>query len=217
MPNWNDVEAVPCDPQSLTGYAAEAHKRTGGTCIYCGFGIGRIGDAVLQFDVLRQLALEHIVPRALADGDVLRKGIDTGFPNLPAGMGAILAERVKAMNEWTVCPSCNFFAASRLAEETITDFEHHLTDPHPEVVSLNTKEAANWLRELGPIILKAWDEKSKLVRAKILYLWKHIGDRKLDVALNVALPERRTSPPLAFVDRRFGYLLGQEAGKPFDL
>jgi len=57
----------PSNCQSLLGYAESVHLATGGICAYCDFGKPR-----LDFSEWRQLALEHVVPSGIVNGDEVK-------------------------------------------------------------------------------------------------------------------------------------------------
>ena len=61
---WEDycTKNVECSPQSLLGYGKKVHLRSGGVCLYCGFGVSWQVEPEFKFDTCRQLTVEHIVP-----------------------------------------------------------------------------------------------------------------------------------------------------------
>jgi len=169
----------------------------------------------MAFDICRQLAWEHLVPRAEAYGPPLHERIAAVFPGLPAEMQQKLCHRVEAMNEVTSCTSCNALAQKELTEGTTEAFRNHLIAPLPQVVSLDTPEVWAWLEGLERIITDAWKEKAWEVWGKIVRMRVLFRRAKLDAALNVALPDSRMSVSPGFLDERFRYILRRETNRPF--
>jgi len=52
-----DTDRPPGNYQSLLGYARGVHKESGGRCAYCEYGACGV-----DFDMWRQLSLEHVIP-----------------------------------------------------------------------------------------------------------------------------------------------------------
>ena len=67
----NDKSSCNWDPnscQSLLGYAAPVHERSGGICAYCDYGKG----GKVQFDMWRQLSVEHVIPSPVIWRDAVK-------------------------------------------------------------------------------------------------------------------------------------------------
>jgi hypothetical protein len=89
--------------QSLFGYAAAAHRRSGGRCALCG-----CGGEPLQFDIWRQMTVEHLIGKSqkgyLND---IRGLIQARFPELPESKQEDLSRQIDALNTVTCCSFCN--------------------------------------------------------------------------------------------------------------
>jgi hypothetical protein len=89
--------------QSLFGYAAEVHERSGGVCQLCGCGADRP-----DFDLWRQLTVEHLVGRAQGGYlDQIKAGLSARFPEMSPPDRNELARRIDAANTVTACGFCN--------------------------------------------------------------------------------------------------------------
>jgi hypothetical protein len=89
--------------QSLFGYAAEVHRRSGGKCQLCGCG----GDPA-DFDLWRQMTVEHLIGKS--QGGYLkqiRESVEVGFPSLSREARMALAEEIDTLNTVTACSFCN--------------------------------------------------------------------------------------------------------------
>jgi hypothetical protein len=89
--------------QSLFGYAAKVHERSGGVCELCGCGSER-----LDFDLWRQLTVEHLIGES--QGGYLRQitaSLAERLPTLAADELAVLARRIDEANTITACSFCN--------------------------------------------------------------------------------------------------------------
>jgi hypothetical protein len=89
--------------QSLFGYAARVHERSGGACQLCG-----AGTADVDFDLWRQLTVEHLIGES--QGGYLRQitaSLTSRFPGMTATGRADLAARIDAANTVTACSFCN--------------------------------------------------------------------------------------------------------------
>lgn len=99
-------EQVPYDYrncQSLFGYAAAVHARSGGICALCGYG-----EAGIDFDRWRQLTVEHLIGES--QGGYRRQiEIDLGrrFPDLAREQVKDRAGDIDAANTVTACSFCN--------------------------------------------------------------------------------------------------------------
>jgi len=55
------------EAEPWVGYYDEVHRKSGGICVYCDYGKGK-----LDFDLWRQLSLEHVIPEAWLDWKLLQ-------------------------------------------------------------------------------------------------------------------------------------------------
>ena len=81
--------------QSLFGYAARVHERSGGVCQLCG-----AGTAGLDFDLWRQMTVEHLIGES--QGGYLRQiasSLADRFPGLVPGEIATIAAKIDAANK----------------------------------------------------------------------------------------------------------------------
>lgn len=89
--------------QSLFGYAASVHRRSGGRCALCDCG----GDP-LQFEMWRQMTVEHLIGKSqqgyLKDIRVL---VRARFPQLTESEQDHLSGQIDALNTVTSCSFCN--------------------------------------------------------------------------------------------------------------
>jgi len=89
--------------QSLFGYAAAVHKRSGGICELCG-----CGATALDFDLWRQLTVEHLIGEKqggyLRD---IRRTLAQRFPAWSPARRVTLAEQIDVANTITACSFCN--------------------------------------------------------------------------------------------------------------
>ncbi len=179
---WDEVKSLSCQPQSLIGWG-DVHKRSKGTCLYCGFGILSGGNSETKFDMWRQFTVEHIVPAK--NGELnwkIKEAVNNFFPDEQSGT----IKKVKNMNEITSCHVCNSFVSRCSSAQNINNaircFHGHLAD--------RNKNLQTWLKQLRDDIWEVWKLKSARARGKLVYLRKKfietIGDD-----LNVVLVESR--------------------------
>jgi hypothetical protein len=89
--------------QSLFGYAAAVHRRSGGICQLCGAGSGE-----LDFDLWRQMTVEHLIGES--QGGYLRQisaALAQRLPGMSPSALTALARRIDAANTITACSFCN--------------------------------------------------------------------------------------------------------------
>jgi hypothetical protein len=89
--------------QSLFGYAAQVHTRSGGVCQLCGAGSRNV-----DFDFWRQLTVEHLIGES--QGGYLRdikKALTERFPTMDHKELLDLATRIDDANTITACHFCN--------------------------------------------------------------------------------------------------------------
>jgi hypothetical protein len=93
--------------QSLFGYAAKVHERSGGVCELCDCGSERP-----DFDLWRQMTVEHLIGES--QGGYLRQiaaSLAEHLPELPPAALDALARRIDEANTIAACS----FATQRLA------------------------------------------------------------------------------------------------------
>lgn len=212
---WEDIKIVESDPQSLLGYAKETHRRSGGVCLYCGFGVPSVEDPEHKFDVWRQLTVEHIVP---SDNCQLREkikhGICTAFPDLSEELARILRERVEELNTVTCCHLCNSLVSRYTSNNDISgaicSFNEDLQAPeHPGMTTLNNEHVVTWLKKLRDDIWNLWKEKSKIARGKLLGIRQKFQDEYIDIHLNVPLAAERPYATPDYLDRKLTAIMDE--------
>jgi hypothetical protein len=102
--------------QSLFGYSAEVHRRSGGVCQLCGAGQGN-----LDFDFWRQLTVEHLIGQGQGGYlNQIRDQLTERFPDMdPAGLRQ-LAGRIDAANTVSACQFCNSTTSRTVAPVSMT-------------------------------------------------------------------------------------------------
>ena len=116
--------------QSLFGYAAKVHVRSGGVCQLCGAGTAR-----LDFDLWRQMTVEHLIGES--QGGYLRQisaSLTDRFPGLSPGERAGLAARMDAANTVTACSFCNATTSRAQAPTSMTSLIETAPDGTPEEI-----------------------------------------------------------------------------------
>jgi hypothetical protein len=114
--------------QSLFGYAAAVHERSGGICQLCG-----AGSSEIDFDLWRQLTVEHLVGES--QGGYLRQisaALAQRFPGLSPTALAGLAGRIDAANTITACSFCNSTTSRNQAPVAMTEAIQRAPDGSPE-------------------------------------------------------------------------------------
>jgi hypothetical protein len=114
--------------QSLFGYAAKVHERSGGVCQLCG-----AGTAGLDFDLWRQMTVEHLIGES--QGGYLSQilaSLAGRFPGLSAAECAELAAQVDAANTVTACSFCNATTSRAQAPTSMTALIETAPDGTPE-------------------------------------------------------------------------------------
>ena len=116
--------------QSLFGYAAKVHDRSGGVCQLCGAGI-----AGVDFDLWRQMTVEHLIGKS--QGGYLHQisaKLAHQFPNLSSAEIAGLAAQIDAANTVTACSFCNATTSRAQAPTSMTALIETASDGTPEEV-----------------------------------------------------------------------------------
>lgn len=117
------------DCQSLFGYAADVHARSGGICQLCDCGSDRP-----DFDLWRQLTVEHLIGRS--QGGYLpqiRTALVDKFPRQPEAVLDGLAYQIDQANTVTACSFCNATTSRDTARPTMTELIRRAPDD-PELV-----------------------------------------------------------------------------------
>ncbi|MGH8989260.1 MAG: hypothetical protein ACRDXC_11840 [Acidimicrobiales bacterium] len=126
--------------QSLFGYAADVHVRSGGICQLCG-----CGSRELDFDLWRQMTVEHLIGES--QGGYLKQievALTARFPRLgPSGV-AELARRIDHANTVTACSFCNSMTSRTRAaismEEAIQDAPDGTTEEIYQAVTAGLQQ-----------------------------------------------------------------------------
>lgn len=115
--------------QSLFGYAADVHARSGGICQLCGCGSDR-----LDFDLWRQLTVEHLIGESQGGyRRQIRTALVDKFPQHPAPLLDALADRIDEANTVTACSFCNATTSRNKAPLTMTELIRRAPDD-PELL-----------------------------------------------------------------------------------
>jgi hypothetical protein len=124
--------------QSLLGYAATVHHRSGGVCQLCGAGAG----PVVEFDFWRQLSVEHLVGHCQGGYlQQIRELLATRFPDLPLETREDLARRLDEANTVTACSFCNSTTSRDRNSESMAQLLGESLDPQRAVDSAIAKLA----------------------------------------------------------------------------
>ncbi|HEU5386303.1 MAG TPA: hypothetical protein VFV73_10415 [Streptosporangiaceae bacterium] len=125
--------------QSLFGYAAKVHERSGGVCQLCG-----AGATELDFDLWRQMTVEHLIGESQGG---YRHQISTGlahrFPDLSPDEIAELAARIDAANTVTACSFCNATTSRAQAPTSMTSLIETAPDGTPEQIHCHVTAGLN--------------------------------------------------------------------------
>ena len=100
--------------QSLLGYGKSVHNRSGGVCQYCGYGVKMETDTETNFDLWRQLTVEHLISEA-GGGYLYQQKYRIAFEQLVHRKFPILSDRdvqifveaIDRANTKTACRCCN--------------------------------------------------------------------------------------------------------------
>jgi len=116
--------------QSLFGYAAKVHERSGSVCQLCG-----AGATGLDFDLWRQMTVEHLIGQS--QGGYLHQILTSlagRFPGLSAAERAELAAQIDAANTVTACSFCNATTSRAQAPTSMTALIETAPDGTPEEI-----------------------------------------------------------------------------------
>jgi hypothetical protein len=116
--------------QSLFGYAAKVHERSGSVCQLCG-----AGATGLDFDLWRQMTVEHLIGQS--QGGYLHQilaSLAGRFPGLSAAERAEIAAQIDAANTVTACSFCNATTSRAQAPTSMTSLIETAPDGTPEEI-----------------------------------------------------------------------------------
>lgn len=117
--------------QSLFGYAAEVHVRSGGQCQLC-----LCGEQPLNFDLWRQMTVEHIIGKS--QGGYLhqiREAVALRFPDLTAEGQEAAAQRLDAANTVSACSFCNSTTSRKVNEKSMSVVLNEASGTVEEVIA----------------------------------------------------------------------------------
>lgn len=122
--------------QSLFGYAAEVHLRSGGQCQLC-----FCGDGSLNFDLWRQMTVEHLIGKS--QGGYLRQireAVAIRFPEESPECLETIARRLDEANTVTACSFCNSTTSRNVSERTMSLVLSEAKGGVEEVIAYATAE-----------------------------------------------------------------------------
>lgn len=159
--------------QSLFGYAAATHARSGGICQLCGAGQSR-----LDFDLWRQLTVEHLIGEGQGGyPPAITRAIGLRFPALPIDALNDLARAIDVINTVTACSFCNSTTSRTRARQSI-----------PELL-----DAAQGPEECLELVRLACEQSLQEKRAAVQ--WKLVSVREaFETIARPAMDRGRSSP-----------------------
>lgn len=172
MTTWSEISPQPCSPQSLLGYGLEVHKQSKAVCLYCGYGSIGKEDEEAQFDLWRQLVVEHIVPHSIANEDNIRGGIQSRFA-LAGEEETRVYLAINDMNTVTACHFCNTLArvgGKDTSEKNAKEFLSILGCDAAEDRREDMDSPGKWPESLEQTIRQTWALKCARVRPKVVGL-----------------------------------------------
>jgi hypothetical protein len=101
--------------QSLFGYSADVHIRSGGRCQLCG-----CGGEPLNFDLWRQMTVEHLIGKS--QGGYLKQvqaAVAERFAGLTFAEQNNISQRIDSLNTVTACSFCNSTTSRDASEKTM--------------------------------------------------------------------------------------------------
>jgi hypothetical protein len=122
--------------QSLFGYAADVHIRSGGKCQLCG-----CGGSPLDFDLWRQMTVEHLIGKS--QGGYLkqiRTAVEMRFPHLSSDACENLSLRIDTLNTVTACSFCNSTTSRDVSKKSMPELLREATGTIEEVEAYITAE-----------------------------------------------------------------------------
>jgi hypothetical protein len=108
------------DCQSLFGYAADVHKRSGGRCVLCNAGAALTGSE--KFDFWRQLTVEHIIGQQ--DGGYDKNiivSVEKHLSHLSGEASEVLIDYINRKNTVSACLFCNSTTSKMQSEKTMDE------------------------------------------------------------------------------------------------
>lgn len=143
--------------QSLFGYAADVHLRSGGRCQLCDCG----GEPV-EFDLWRQMTVEHLIGKSQGGYlSQIREAVAQRFSELSETDQESLARQIDALNTATACSFCNSTTSRDSSPSSMTQLITTCCGSPAELLDLLRVELAKILeRKRGEV---AW--KLRSVRA----------------------------------------------------
>jgi hypothetical protein len=134
--------------QSLFGYAAAVHSRSGGICQLCCCGSDR-----LDFDLWRQLTVEHLIGETQGGyRRQIRTALVDKFPQQPAPVLDDLEVRIDEANTVTACSFCNATTSRNKAPSTMTELIRRAPDDPESVLAAVANELHSLLeRKRGEV------------------------------------------------------------------
>lgn len=117
--------------QSLFGYAAQVHIRSGGQCQLC-----LCGEKPLNFDLWRQMTVEHIIGKS--QGGYLpqiREAVALRFRGLSAEEREAVAQQLDEANTVSACSFCNSTTSRNVNERSMSAVLSETTGGVEEVVA----------------------------------------------------------------------------------
>jgi hypothetical protein len=141
--------------QSLFGYAAAVHKRSGGVCQLC--ECGRSGP---DFDLWRQMTVEHLIGES--QGGYLRQvraAVARRYPDLPLAAVNRIASSIDELNTISACAFCNSttsrdrapMSMDQLIQESTASPDNLVDGVRPYLTDILKKKQADVTRKLASV------------------------------------------------------------------
>lgn len=122
--------------QSLFGYSAAVHIRSGGKCQLCG-----CGGEPLNFDLWRQMTVEHLIGKS--QGGYLkqiRAWVAARFNKLTVDEQNDISRKIDALNTVTACSFCNSTTNRDISEKTMEQLLNAVQGSPEDVISYIASE-----------------------------------------------------------------------------
>lgn len=118
--------------QSLFGYAAAVHARSGGICQLCDADGG-----TSTFDFWRQLTVEHLIGESQGGYlERVKESVAKRFSDLSPVESVALAERIEELNTVTACSFCNATTSRTRTEASMTELIERAPNPDSAEASI---------------------------------------------------------------------------------
>lgn len=122
--------------QSLFGYAAAVHIRSGGRCQLCG-----CGGVPLDFHLWRQMTVEHLIGKSQGGYlNQIRVAVSERFPDFTPEIQEQMAHRLDEANTITACGFCNSTTSRDVASKPMVVLLHEAEGSPEEVVEYVSHE-----------------------------------------------------------------------------